>query len=77
VQLEQTQPAHIITRLWAYQEERFPAIAHGILIAVFSLSAISYSMLLRGALFLAGRTPFAIECAASSRARRKTSGAGL
>jgi 4-hydroxybenzoate polyprenyltransferase len=34
-------------RWWIYQRERFPLVAHGILIAVFSLSAISYSALLR------------------------------
>ncbi len=32
-----------------YQRERFPIVAHGILIAVFSLSAIAYSAALRGA----------------------------
>ena len=49
MQLEQTQPAHIFIRLWAYQAERFPFVGHGLLIAAFSVSAISYSMLLRGA----------------------------
>jgi len=34
-------------RWWIYQRERFPLLAHGILIAVFSLSAVSYSALLR------------------------------
>jgi 4-hydroxybenzoate polyprenyltransferase len=42
------QPANIIARLWTYQAERFPVVGHGILIAAFSFSAISYSMLLRG-----------------------------
>ena len=49
MQLEQTQPAHILTRLWAYQAERFPLFGHGLLIAAFSVSAVSYSMLLRDA----------------------------
>lgn len=31
-----------------YQRERFPVIAHGVLIAAFSLSAVSFSTLLRG-----------------------------
>lgn len=32
-----------------YQRERFPVFAHGLLIAAFSFSAVSYSALLRGA----------------------------
>jgi 4-hydroxybenzoate polyprenyltransferase len=39
---------NIISRLWAYQAERFPVFGHGILIVAFSFSAISFSMLLRG-----------------------------
>ncbi|MCA9838793.1 MAG: hypothetical protein KC422_17895, partial [Trueperaceae bacterium] len=35
-------------RWWQYQKERFPLFAHGPLILVFSLSALSYSSLLRG-----------------------------
>ena len=35
-------------RWWQYQKERFPLFAHGPLIFVFSLSAVSYSALLRG-----------------------------
>lgn len=34
-------------RWWIYQRERFPIFAHGLLIASFSLSAVSFSMLLR------------------------------
>ena len=34
-------------RWWIYQRERFPVFAHGVLIAAFSLSAVSFSMLLR------------------------------
>ena len=34
-------------RWWVYQRERFPVFAHGLLIAAFSLSAVSFSMLLR------------------------------
>lgn len=34
-------------RWWIYQRERFPILAHGVLIAAFSLSAVSFSMLLR------------------------------
>ena len=40
-------PAHC-RRWWTYQRERFPLLAHGPLIAAFSLSAVSYSFLLRG-----------------------------
>ncbi|HEY6871132.1 MAG TPA: UbiA family prenyltransferase [Geobacteraceae bacterium] len=36
-------------RWWIYQQERFPVFAHGPLILAFSLSAMSYSALLRGA----------------------------
>lgn len=35
-------------RWWIYQQERFPLLAHGPLILAFSLSAMSYSALLRG-----------------------------
>jgi 4-hydroxybenzoate polyprenyltransferase len=35
-------------RWWIYQRERFPLIGHGLLIAAFSLSAVSFSWLLRG-----------------------------
>lgn len=37
------------SRWWIYQKERFPVFAHGPLIMAFSLSAMSYSALLRGA----------------------------
>jgi 4-hydroxybenzoate polyprenyltransferase len=36
-------------RWWIYQRERFPIFAHGALIAAFSLSAVCYSALIRGA----------------------------
>jgi 4-hydroxybenzoate polyprenyltransferase len=36
------------SRWWTYQRERFPLVAHGLLIAAFSASAVSYSALLRG-----------------------------
>jgi 4-hydroxybenzoate polyprenyltransferase len=35
-------------RWWVYQRERFPIVAHGLLIAAFSFSAVSFSSLLRG-----------------------------
>jgi 4-hydroxybenzoate polyprenyltransferase len=35
-------------RWWTYQRERFPVVAHGPLIAAFSVSAVSYSAQLRG-----------------------------
>ncbi len=35
-------------RWWTYQKERFPVLAHGLLILAFSLSAVGYSSLLRG-----------------------------
>lgn len=36
------------SRWWIYQRERFPIFAHGLLIAAFSASAVSFSALLRG-----------------------------
>jgi 4-hydroxybenzoate polyprenyltransferase len=37
-----------LVRWWIYQRERFPVLAHGLLIAAFSFSAVSFSALLRG-----------------------------
>jgi 4-hydroxybenzoate polyprenyltransferase len=42
-----TRPA-LASRWWTYQRERFPIFAHGLLIAAFSSSAVSYSAMLRG-----------------------------
>src|SRR5215467_15501229 len=41
-------------RWWVYQRERFPLGAHGPIILAFSLSAVSYSALLRGTHHLPG-----------------------
>lgn len=38
-----------MNKWWTYQKERFPVIAHGVLILAFSLSAVCFSALLRGA----------------------------
>ena len=38
-----------IRRLFIYQKERFPLFGHGLLVAAFSFSAISYSRICRGA----------------------------
>lgn len=38
----------MVNRWWVYQKERFPVLKHGLLIAVFSISAVSYSVLLHG-----------------------------
>ena len=38
----------VFHRWWTYQQERFPIMAHGPLIAAFSLSAVIFSALLRG-----------------------------
>jgi len=35
-------------RFWIYQKERFPLFGHGVLIAVFTFSAIAYSRICRG-----------------------------
>src|ERR1700677_965143 len=37
-----------IAKWWIYQKERFPVFAHGLLIAAFSFSAVSFSALFRG-----------------------------
>jgi len=44
-------------RWWIYQRERFPLLAHSPVILAFSLSAISFSALLRGASSLPGLKP--------------------
>ncbi|MFP4351664.1 MAG: UbiA family prenyltransferase [Puniceicoccaceae bacterium] len=35
-------------RWWIYQRERFPLVRHGVLVLAFSLSALTFSRLLRG-----------------------------
>jgi 4-hydroxybenzoate polyprenyltransferase len=40
--------APFIKRFWIYQRERFPLFGHGLLVASFSFSAISYSRICRG-----------------------------
>ena len=44
-------------RWWLYQRERFPVFAHAPVILAFSLSAVAYSALLRGAVSLPGWKP--------------------
>lgn len=41
--------ALFLKRLFIYQKERFPLLGHGLLVAAFSFSAISYSRICRGA----------------------------
>lgn len=41
--------ALFLKRLLIYQKERFPLLGHGLLVAAFSFSAISYSRICRGA----------------------------
>jgi 4-hydroxybenzoate polyprenyltransferase len=52
-------------RWWIYQRERFPIFAHGPIIAAFSLSAVSYSALLRGMHHLPGWKPCLVAFASS------------
>src|SRR5258708_246793 len=52
-------------RWWIYQRERFPVMAHSPLILAFSLSAVSFSSLLRGASSLPGWKPCAVAFATS------------
>jgi hypothetical protein len=44
---DRPQSVGVANRWWIYQRERFPLVAHGILIAAFSISAVGYSSLLR------------------------------
>jgi len=41
--------ASFLKRFYIYQKERFPLAGHGLLIAAFSFSAVSYSRICRGA----------------------------
>jgi 4-hydroxybenzoate polyprenyltransferase len=52
-------------RWWIYQRERFPIFAHTPIILAFSLSAVSYSALLRGASALPGWKPCFVAFACS------------
>lgn len=38
----------MVNKWWTYQRERFPILAHGLLIAAFSFSAVAFSAMLRG-----------------------------
>jgi 4-hydroxybenzoate polyprenyltransferase len=40
--------ASFLKRIYIYQKERFPIFGHGLLVASFSFSAISYSRICRG-----------------------------
>ena len=59
---EQEEPdAPFYLRFYQYQKERFPVFGHGLLVAAFTFSGISYSLICRGAegfvnwkIFLAG-----------------------
>jgi 4-hydroxybenzoate polyprenyltransferase len=43
-------PRTTLGRWWVYQRERFPVAGHGLLIGAFSVSAVCFSMMLRGAI---------------------------
>ncbi len=49
-----------IKRFYIYQKERFPFATHGLLIAAFSFSAISYSRICRGAVDFIAWQPYLI-----------------
>lgn len=55
----------IANRWWTYQRERFPVFAHAPVILAFSLSAVAYSALLRGAVSLPGWKPCLVAFANS------------
>jgi hypothetical protein len=45
---EDENKASLLKRFFIYQKERFPILGHGLLVAAFSFSAISYSRICRG-----------------------------
>ena len=47
--LQEQNSYSLLRRFWLYQKERFPILGHGLLVASFSFSAISYSRICRGA----------------------------
>lgn len=49
--------AIIASRWWVYQRERFPVLGHAPVILAFSMSAVAYSALLRGATSFPGWKP--------------------
>ena len=64
--LETTAPSPVaVNRWWLYQRERFPMLAHSPVILAFSLSAVGYSALLRGAHSLPGWKPCLVAFASS------------
>jgi UbiA prenyltransferase family len=61
----QTAEATADNRWWIYQRERFPIFAHAPVILAFSLSAVAYSALLRGAGQFPGWKPCVVAFANS------------
>ena len=57
---EKANKAPFIVRFYQYQKERFPILGHGLLVASFSFSAISYSRICRGAEGFVSWTAFAV-----------------
>lgn len=58
-------PRITANRWWVYQRERFPVLAHAPVIFAFSLSAVAYSALSRGASTLPGWKPGLVAFASS------------
>lgn len=52
--------ASLARRLFIYQKERFPLLGHGLLVAAFSFSAVSYSRICRGATGFVDGPTFAV-----------------
>lgn len=63
--MAQPRGATIANRWWIYQSERFPVFAHAPVILAFSLSAVSFSAMLRGATSLPGWKPCLVAFASS------------
>lgn len=61
--LQEQNSYSFIRRFWIYQKERFPFFGHGLLVASFSFSAISYSRICRGAEGFVDLTTFLIGVA--------------
>lgn len=57
---EAANKAPFIARFYQYQKERFPILGHGLLVASFSFSAISYSRICRGVEGFVSWTAFAV-----------------
>jgi UbiA prenyltransferase family len=61
----QVHEGHPLMRWWIYQRERFPILTHGLLIAVFSFSTISFSAMARGHVQVPGAKAYFVAFASA------------